>query len=137
MSATERQDNINLLKKDLETARVQHRAAVAAQQAAQRQTSEAEKQINSLVSRISRLEEEAGEQMVGKLTVTDHAVVRWLERKHGLNIDSVRQEILDNGTASAIKFIGTGKVVKDGLTLVIKDRVVITVAPMNKGAITL
>ena len=32
-----------------------------------------------------------------KPVVTDHALVRWLERVHGMDLDKIREQILDHG----------------------------------------
>lgn len=59
--------------------------------------------------------------------VSEHALLRWLERVHGVDLDAIRQEMLSGPTAGSIEFAGTGEVKKGAATLVFKDRVVVTV----------
>ena len=62
------------------------------------------------------------------IEVSDHAVLRYLERVEGYDIDSLRQELADSICKSAVKFAG-GKLMKyraECCTFVIKDNVVMT-----------
>lgn len=56
------------------------------------------------------------------LRVSDHAVVRYLQRKLGLNLDQVRAEILTPDLVEKIVRLGDGKY---GM-VVVKDRTVVT-----------
>lgn len=59
--------------------------------------------------------------------VSEHALLRYLERVKGIDLDAVRDEILD-GRRSSIRQLGSCKFkTGDGLTIVVKDRVVVTV----------
>lgn len=44
--------------------------------------------------------------------VTDHAVIRWLERVEGLNIESVRQHIIDHNVLTEMDLAEEPKWVK-------------------------
>lgn len=59
--------------------------------------------------------------------VSEHALLRWLERVDGVDLEALRLRILSGTTASSIEFAGTGTVQKEGHTLVFKDRVIVTV----------
>jgi hypothetical protein len=68
----------------------------------------------------------------GRVQVSDHAVVRYLERRLGLDLDAVRAEIAPPDTHAAVRALGgsgdfpvTGK--HGAHTLVVKDHVVVTV----------
>lgn len=62
------------------------------------------------------------------LHVTDHAVLRFLERAYGLDVASVRAEML-SGVQVAINF-GASVVIAHGVRLVIRDgRTVVTALP--------
>lgn len=132
-----REAQIRELQRQLVGARTEHKEAMQNQIAAQRRTGDAERAVNRIVNQIAKLEQDIKADSLGEPIVTEHAILRWLERHHGLNIENVRQEILGEGTAAKIKFVNTGKIVKDNLSLIVKDRTVITVAPINKGQITL
>lgn len=54
--------------------------------------------------------------------VTDHAVLRYLERKHGLSIAAVIDEMLGDGRAALVPKIGFGKVKCPGLGVVLQVR---------------
>ncbi len=59
--------------------------------------------------------------------VSEHALLRWLERVEGLDLENLRKHILAGGTAASIDFAVTGSVFKQGHELVFKDRVIVTV----------
>lgn len=62
--------------------------------------------------------------------VTDHAVLRWLERVQGVDIEGVRREIgqmADKGIVA-----GACGVISHGMVLRIADGVVVTVAPQHE-----
>jgi predicted nucleic acid-binding Zn-ribbon protein len=58
--------------------------------------------------------------------VSDHAVIRYLERIHGFDFEKQRDELLTDTVRTAIG-MGANKVKRDGYTLVIKDNTVVTV----------
>lgn len=58
--------------------------------------------------------------------VSDHAVIRYLERKHGFNFEEQRKVLLNADAIAAIK-MGAKKIKRDGYELVIKDNVIVTV----------
>jgi hypothetical protein len=61
-------------------------------------------------------------------TVTEHAVVRYLERIHGLDIGAVRREILTGLAGAAVKAKKTCVIRRgDGAEIVIRGGVVVTV----------
>lgn len=62
--------------------------------------------------------------------VTDHAVLRWLERVKGVDIEAVRREIgrvADKGITA-----GACGVISHGVVLRIADGVVVTVTPQHQ-----
>ena len=62
--------------------------------------------------------------------VSDHAVLRWLERVTGIDVDTqVRDEILAEGRAELIRTVGKGRIKVHGsnVTLVVAAGRVITV----------
>lgn len=58
--------------------------------------------------------------------VSDHAVIRWLERVHGMDIESIRREI-GHKAAIALDHPGADAVLVDGLKLQLREGVVTTV----------
>lgn len=80
---------------------------------------------------ITLLSIEEGE-IAGKLAdlkkkprVSDHALVRWLERKYGFDFEDERKKILDKGMIVAMEN-GAEGVKKDGGTFKIKGKTVTT-----------
>lgn len=64
--------------------------------------------------------------------VTDHAVLRYMERVLGIDVSALRAEILPPMRAKAVKTIGNGRLpLGNGLDLVIKGGQVITIAPRH------
>lgn len=63
--------------------------------------------------------------------ITDHAVLRFLERAYGLDTDSVREE-MSHGLAAAVDF-GAPTIICHGVRLVIVDgRRVVTALPKRR-----
>jgi hypothetical protein len=65
-------------------------------------------------------------QSQGEPVVSEHALLRYIERRLGLNLDDIRTEILHGRTEQIRKF-KTCKIRTDGMTLVVKNQVVVTV----------
>ena len=61
------------------------------------------------------------------VVISDHALVRWLERVHGIDLSAFRSAIAEITQGAADK--GACGVVKDGHTYVIKNNTVVTVVP--------
>ncbi|MAO03602.1 MAG: hypothetical protein ABGX08_02710 [Citromicrobium sp.] len=96
------------------------------------------KQFSNLESRRARLANDLGkkksalkqaqqhaEQAGAKPTVSDHAVIRFLERKYGFCFDDIRQELLTPAVIAAMNAGADGVKTGDG-TLKIKGRTVVT-----------
>jgi hypothetical protein len=64
-------------------------------------------------------------------TVTDHAMIRYIERVMGIDMEALKARILTPETRAFIDQFGSGKFpVAPGYRLVVKNRVVITVEPL-------
>ncbi|WP_336802006.1 hypothetical protein [Kaistia sp. MMO-174] len=66
------------------------------------------------------------------ISVTDHAVLRFMERVHDLDIDAIRQRIAERversvELATSLDGEGTVTVVKDGFRYVVKGGTVVTI----------
>lgn len=65
--------------------------------------------------------------------VSDHAIIRYLERVYGLDIDAIRAEIATPVVQLAEGF-GAGTVIgKHGARICIRDGIVTTVLPKRMG----
>lgn len=58
--------------------------------------------------------------------VSDHAVIRYLERVYGFSFDEVRAEILTPDRASAIR-AGASRISHGGVSFLVRDRTITTV----------
>lgn len=59
--------------------------------------------------------------------VSEHAILRYLERVKGMDIESLKNEILDHKTVEHIKFAKNCNIKKATHTLVVKNNTIITV----------
>lgn len=60
--------------------------------------------------------------------VTDHAIIRYLERCAGVNVNEIREQMLAAGRVDIIQQVRTGKVpIGNGVKLVLRDGVVVSV----------
>lgn len=60
--------------------------------------------------------------------VTEHALLRYLERSSGLDVDAVKKKILPPDVVGQIQALGNGKYpIGDGLRVVVKDGSVVSV----------
>lgn len=57
--------------------------------------------------------------------ISDHALLRWLERVHGIDVEFFRQKLLDE-TRDYIA-VGATTIKRDGATYIIKDGILVTV----------
>lgn len=64
----------------------------------------------------------------GEVHVTDHAVVRYLERYMGIDVDHIKDLILANGRREMVRSLRSGRFpIDSGAKIVAKDGVVITI----------
>lgn len=61
-------------------------------------------------------------------SATDHAVIRYMERKYGANFDSVRDEMLSPALRTAMA-AGAKSFVEDGVKFIIVNKRIVTVVP--------
>ena len=61
-----------------------------------------------------------------KITLSDHALVRYLERKYGFDFTQYREEILTESVISSIKS-GAQSITVDGMKMKVEGKVIVTV----------
>lgn len=63
------------------------------------------------------------------LPITDHAIIRWLERIDGVDIRALEERILTEDRRALLEFCHEGKIIvpSEGAELLIRDGTVITV----------
>lgn len=96
----------------------QRNLLIAKTKPAQRQISEIDTDLTELYVKLSEVKKEP--------RVSDHAVVRFLERVHNFDFEDQREKLLTPTVLTAMK-MGSGKVKCDGYSLILKGNTVITV----------
>ena len=78
---------------------------------------------------LKKIEEEMKKLKNGnKIIVSEHAILRYLERTMELDIKAIEKEILTDETLKQYRTLGNGKYpVANGYKAIIKDNVVITI----------
>lgn len=91
---------------------------------AQKQLAAANKEVIQLEQQIRNLQEQASNPIV-----TEHAMLRWLERIEGRSLEDLCETILDPATVSQIKFAGGNCVIQkaNGPRLIVKNNAIVTV----------
>lgn len=69
---------------------------------------------------------------VGKIIVSEHSLLRYIERVLGIDLNVLRNKILSDDDAKVISALGNGTFPKDGFKIKIKDGVVVTVLGENE-----
>jgi len=89
--------------------------------AAQDKYRKAKEQLKDLCAEVSRALE-------GEASVSEHAIIRYLERVNGLNLDTIREAILSPAMKKAIDSMGSGKYpIGNGCRAVVKGKTVVSV----------
>lgn len=61
-------------------------------------------------------------------TVSEHAILRYLERKHGINIEEIRDNILTGTLTAQINNLHSGKFpIDNGFTAIVRDKCVVSI----------
>lgn len=93
------------------------------------------KTVSGLKAKATEISNEIGRREANDAivpTVSDHALIRYIERVHGIDIEHIRSSLLDKA-ALGIK-TGAASVRVDDCTLVIKGSTVVTVMVDEKKA---
>jgi predicted RNase H-like nuclease (RuvC/YqgF family) len=92
-----------------------------------KQIREEERRLLTAKEKLERLTKKAEEPIL-----TDHALVRYLERVKGIDIAQMKKEILNDKLRELIGTLGNGKFPCDGFTAIVKDNQVITILDGDK-----
>lgn len=89
--------------------------------------------LNQCRLRIAKLSTQLAAQEQNKeVKVSDHALLRYIERAMGVDLDKFRAAILTEQNRKAIEFAGDCTIKSGGVEFVVKNRTVVTV--IAKGA---
>lgn len=87
----------------------------------ERQMDEIYRQARDLELRLEALKPKA-------IRISDHAIVRYLERKMGLDVETIRKSILESELPAMVGALGgSGKFPVNGYQVVLKDYTVVTI----------
>ena len=89
-----------------------------------------QKQINDLKTKQSGLEKDIKEMTTAKqeLIVTEHAILRYLERSLCINIEEIKSKIASESVRSQFAILGSGQYpIVGGLKAVVKGNTIVTV----------
>ena len=88
----------------------------------QKSESEALKKKNSILKKIEELKNQTIEPIL-----SEHAVLRYIERVYGLDLEKIKEEMLPTATKNIIMKMGSGKYPSFNCKLVVKDKTIVTI----------
>ena len=78
-------------------------------------------ELNEIMTAIKNIENN------NDVVISEHAILRYLERVKGFNLEDIKNEMLDAGTRESLKVLPVNKIKCDGYNLIIKNKVITTV----------
>lgn len=66
-------------------------------------------------------------QLQSNVVITEHILVRYLERVKGIDMEEIKKEILDDELKKQILTLGSGKFHRNGFRLIVKNNSIVTV----------
>lgn len=123
MDAKQINDEIKALRRRISERQTDLKAARADAEEKDQRVRDIEAGLAELSRRLQSLQENMRDPVV-----TDHGLLRYLERVQGLDVEAARAEMLSERAVEAIRFTRTGKVpIGNGRRLVVKDMAVVSV----------
>jgi hypothetical protein len=120
-STADLMDDIEDLKSKIETIHGRISEHQREMTALQGEVAQMEATRRSLLAEVERRSRPAED-----IHITDHALLRYVERVFGIDVDAVRREILTDGVARCIE-LGASTITVDGIQFRVKDRSIVTV----------
>ena len=89
---------------------------------------EKQKAHSKAVSQLQEVDKQIGSLQDLDVIISEHSIIRYMERAMGLDIDQIKDQILTEDMLISIKAMGSGKYpMREGLTAVVKDNTIVTV----------
>lgn len=86
------------------------------------------RRITELTRERSELEKAIRKQKPFGITITDHAIVRYIERVYGLDTEKLKSEIISSALTENTRIIGgSGKHTYNGITFVLEKYKIVTI----------
>ena len=93
-----------------------------------RKQSIVQKNLNEKMDELKSIQKKIEQLTLREIVVSEHAIIRYLERVKGINMDEIRREILTDKVRMVIDTISSGSIpINDSMTLKVVNRVVTTV----------
>ena len=89
----------------------------------QQEASKLKKDMGQIKQQIDNLKSKTD----GNIIVSEHAMLRYIERVLGIDLDELQKKILDENDIKTVRALGNCTYPKDGFKLKIKDGKVITI----------
>jgi len=88
-------------------------------------------QIRSIAEKISNIDHQISSMKkshkLNKTGITDHALLRYLERIHGFDVEEIRKELMTDSLRKCLQTYKTGKVTENGITYIFRDNAIVTI----------
>jgi uncharacterized coiled-coil DUF342 family protein len=88
-------------------------------------------QVQSIADNISKIDRQISNirksHKSNKTGITDHALLRYLERIHGFDTEEVRKKLMTDSLRKCMETYKTGKVTENSITYIFRDNVVVTI----------
>jgi hypothetical protein len=85
------------------------------------------KNINNKQQELNTINKKISEFTLSAPIVTEHALLRYIERILGIDLDKITNDILTEQNIKTIDFAGSCKIKSSGVEFIVKDRKVISV----------
>lgn len=122
MSTLQKEQEIKGLESQLKILQGKKEAKKNEVSSAQKEYSNLLKSEQQLADKISALKEDKG------ITISEHAILRYLERVKGIDLKTVEDEILTEELKSTVSILGgNGKYPIEGCRAVLKNNTIVTI----------
>jgi chromosome segregation ATPase len=89
-----------------------------------------DKELNALISKQKALNEEIKKlsENNGELIVTEHAIIRYIERVIGIDLNEIKKVICNEKLINQVSALGNGSYpIDNGVKAVVKNNVIVTI----------
>ena len=99
----------------------------------EREIKELEREKNEVCQRLNEKKKQLSnvnsgiKQLQSNVVITEHILVRYLERVKGIDMEEIKKEILDDELKKQILTLGSGKFHRNGFRLIVKNNSILTV----------
>ena len=95
---------------------------------AEKELKKSQQQVDYHTKQLDWIAKQLAENL--EVTLSDHALVRYVERRNLFDIDKIKSEIMTTSIKKQIETIGRGKIpLGDDLIMVVKNNVVVSIIP--------